>query len=253
MSAEPLDWYKREQRRFLNATAGWSLENKGAYSVLIDLIMDQPRGLIDNDQWIAGQLGTSVRKWRIIKSFLVSQGKISVNDGIISNKKADKVKIIQRSFQDKQAENRRNPNKNKADEPTMVASREDKKITTNVVNTDTIVSVSDKPKSTRGSRIDPDWQPTEKDIQHALTKGLSHDETRQQAERFRDFWISKAGAGGVKLDWAATWRTWVGNYCDRRPSQGRGQRPTSNGSEPVSRADIAIRRIQEAQGVRDGW
>ena len=96
MSYEPLDWYKREQRRFLNATAGWSLENKGAYSILIDLIMDQPRGLIDNDQWIAGQLGTSVRKWRIIKSFLILQAKIYIENGIISNKKADKNKINQR-------------------------------------------------------------------------------------------------------------------------------------------------------------
>jgi len=27
--------------------------------------------------------------------------------------------------------------------------------------------------------------------------------------QFRDYWISKAGSGGVKLDWFATWRNWV--------------------------------------------
>ena len=28
-------------------------------------------------------------------------------------------------------------------------------------------------------------------------------------DSFKDFWISKAGAGGVKLDWFATWRNWI--------------------------------------------
>jgi hypothetical protein len=191
MSAEPLDWYKREQRRFLSATAGWSLENKGAYSVLIDLIMDQPRGLIDNDQWIAGQLGTSVRKWRIIKSFLISHDKIYIKDGIISNKKADKVKIIQRSFQDKQAENRRNPNKNKAYEPTMVAYREDKKITTNVVNTDTNVSVTNA-REPLGD-FEAFWKawPNKvgkpaavKSYQSAMKRGHSHEQVMEGLRRY---------------------------------------------------------------------
>jgi uncharacterized protein YdaU (DUF1376 family) len=30
-------------------------------------------------------------------------------------------------------------------------------------------------------------------------------------DAFKDFWISKPGAGGVKLDWTATWRNWVRN------------------------------------------
>lgn len=29
--------------------------------------------------------------------------------------------------------------------------------------------------------------------------------------QFQDYWVSKAGAGGVKLDWFATWRNWVRN------------------------------------------
>ena len=148
MSDEPLQWYKREQRLFLSATAGWTLENKGAYSILIDLIMDQPKGLVDNDQWVAGQLGTSVRKWRTIKTYLIEQGKISVNNGIISNKKADKVKINQRLYRDKNAENRKNTSKNKNKAPPFVTSCEDNKIldldTTNVVS-----YMSDCPKSSK--------------------------------------------------------------------------------------------------------
>jgi hypothetical protein len=30
-------------------------------------------------------------------------------------------------------------------------------------------------------------------------------------ESFTDYWVSVAGSKGVKLDWDATWRTWVRN------------------------------------------
>lgn len=30
-------------------------------------------------------------------------------------------------------------------------------------------------------------------------------------DSFKDFWTAKAGSGGVKLDWLATWRNWVRN------------------------------------------
>ena len=31
------------------------------------------------------------------------------------------------------------------------------------------------------------------------------------ADRFKDFWVAKAGKDGAKLDWLATWRNWVRN------------------------------------------
>lgn len=113
---------------------------------------------------------------------------------------------------------------------------------------DTNVSMQNK----RGTRLKDDWEPSQADLHHAFKKGLSDDTTREQAERFRDYWISKAGAGGVKLDWPATWRNWIGSYCERQ-AKGGSQRPTANRSQPLSRADIAIRRIKEAKGLRDGW
>ena len=30
-------------------------------------------------------------------------------------------------------------------------------------------------------------------------------------DSFKDYWVAKAGAAGVKLDWQATWRNWVRN------------------------------------------
>jgi hypothetical protein len=43
---------------------------------------------------------------------------------------------------------------------------------------------------------------------------------RETADAFRDHWIAKPGAGGVKLDWLATWRNWCRNA--RGPQQARG-------------------------------
>ena len=117
---------------------------------------------------------------------------------------------------------------------------------------DTHVSIANK----RGSRLKDDWQPSETDLQHAFKKGLSDDATREQAERFRDYWISKAGAGGVKLDWAATWRTWIGNYCDRKGT-GKGAAnqpiPFPNKQGLGGRAGAALRSLQERERMDRGW
>ena len=67
----------------------------------------------------------------------------------------------------------------------------------------------EKPRN-RGSRIPDDWAPTAEQVAWALEKapGLNIPE---EAEKFRDHWQAKAGRDGVKLDWEATWRTWVRN------------------------------------------
>ncbi len=103
-----LPYYPRYPRDFLEGTAGMRLELKGAYGVIIDLIMMRgDMGLPDDPHFISGQLGCSVRKWNLLRSELLEMGKLTVDLGIISNTRADKEKIIQRSYRDNQAENAR--------------------------------------------------------------------------------------------------------------------------------------------------
>lgn len=66
--------------------------------------------------------------------------------------------------------------------------------------------VGDKPK--RGSRIDPDWMPSEADVEFAMSLGFSREQIPDIADGFRDYWLAKAGPQGVKRDWPATWRNW---------------------------------------------
>ena len=62
--------------------------------------------------------------------------------------------------------------------------------------------------STKGSRLPKDWElPTEwKDWAQGDRADLDCQTT---ADTFRDYWVSKPGKDGVKLDWQATWRNWV--------------------------------------------
>jgi len=63
-------------------------------------------------------------------------------------------------------------------------------------------------KPTKGSRLSPDWM-LSKEWETWAQAERPDLNIHKTAESFRDFWIAKAGAGGVKLDWQATWRNWV--------------------------------------------
>jgi hypothetical protein len=76
-------------------------------------------------------------------------------------------------------------------------------------------SMQNSERASRGSRIASDWVPTAEDRQLARDEGFSVAEIDREALRFRDYWTAKAGSGGVKLDWQATWRNWVRNSAEK--------------------------------------
>lgn len=65
----------------------------------------------------------------------------------------------------------------------------------------------------RASRLPPDWQPSVDDCAFASGLGL---DSRQVAERFRDYWHAAPGAKGVKANWPATWRNWCRSDAERQ-------------------------------------
>jgi len=60
-----------------------------------------------------------------------------------------------------------------------------------------------------GSRLPEDWRLPDEWADWAVGHGMTEAAARREADRFRDYWISKPGQGGVKLDWQATWRNWI--------------------------------------------
>jgi hypothetical protein len=106
------------------------------------------------------------------------------------------------------------------------------------------VSRQNSERASRGSRIDPQWSPSGSDRQAAIDEGLSASEIDREALRFRDYWASRAGSGGVKLDWAATWRNWV-----RTTAEKLGRAPKRSAAV----ADVAGFHAKAGSEELDAW
>ena len=82
--------------------------------------------------------------------------------------------------------------------------------------------------------------------QFALTEG--HPDPDREWNKFCDYWIAKAGATAVKLDWFATWRNWVRNDFNRGRAEGQNKnRGGSSGSANLDGAAMAINRRRERE------
>lgn len=92
-------------------------------------------------------------------------------------------------------------------------------------------------RSSRGSRIPENFQP---DIEAAVSEGVPRSEAERQARSFCDYWRSKPGAGGLKLDWPATWRVWYRRNISTPPKPQATAPPTSHMAEVNSILDRIV-------------
>ena len=76
-------WYKRYPSDFIQGTVGLSLEEKGAYSLILDLIYDKGAPIVDDARYLAGICNVSLRKWAAIRERLIFAKKITVLNGVI--------------------------------------------------------------------------------------------------------------------------------------------------------------------------
>jgi len=89
-------------------------------------------------------------------------------------------------------------------------------------------------KKASGSRLPDDWWPDQADVDSAHREGLTDDDIRREAAKFRDYWLAQPGQRGRKADWRATWRNWTRKAVEsrqlgppRNAAQGRGRSPAS--------------------------
>lgn len=75
-----LEWHPRYHRDALDGMERMSLEDRGAYTTLLDMIYDRAGPVPDEDRMIAGKMLVSTRAWRIIRARLIETGKIEVVD-----------------------------------------------------------------------------------------------------------------------------------------------------------------------------
>jgi uncharacterized protein YdaU (DUF1376 family) len=88
MSAQP--WHKRFHGDALTGMMPLTLEQRGAYNTVLDMLYDRGAPLIDNDRLLAGYMQCSPRKWRQLRDELIAAGKIYITRaGEISNVRFD--------------------------------------------------------------------------------------------------------------------------------------------------------------------
>lgn len=84
-----IKWYKRDPNAALTGMMGLTLEERGAYNTVLDLIYTRDGNLPDDERFIAGWLSVDVRVWRRIKQRLIELEKLYVRDGVLRNSRAD--------------------------------------------------------------------------------------------------------------------------------------------------------------------
>lgn len=259
-------WYKYYPLDFQFGTQDLTLEQRGAYQAVLNLIYMHQGPVADNDRWIAGQLNISTRKWRSLKAALLSAGKLMVADGTIDNVRArteiESALSLRRKYAESGAKGARIMRENQAvasqNRDLPPAGPEDSES-----DSDPEIrsqNQSPEPPAPRGRRLSTDWQPTQGDQEFARSKGLQDAEITDIAARFRDYWTAQPGARGIRTDWSATWRNWIRREQDppaRHRGTGRsgpasGKRHGAPGDAGGGGALDATRRLLAQLGPQPG-
>jgi uncharacterized protein YdaU (DUF1376 family) len=183
-----LPYYPRYPRDFLDGTASMSFELKGAYSILLDVIYAQDGRCPDNDRYVAGLLGCSVRAWRVYKNLLVEIGKINVDNGIISNFRADKELVKSRLYQEQQRQNGLKPKKiSEVEKPSLNQTKTESKpyiLDTNVSNTNAREPLGDFETFWKAWPHKVGKPAAVKSYQSAIKRGHSHEQVMEGLRRY---------------------------------------------------------------------
>lgn len=86
-----LPYHKRYHGDALTGFMALTLEERGAYQTILDMIYDRGGPILDDERLLAGYMKCSLRKWRTIRDELIAKRKIRITrDGLISNDRAEK-------------------------------------------------------------------------------------------------------------------------------------------------------------------
>ena len=228
-----------------------TLEERGAYNTILDLIYSHANNLLDDDRFIAGWLRCDLRVWRRIKLRLIELGKIELRDGLIMNFRATSeidealgraasVQELNRIKGIKSGIARRKNNgldeppvEPKSNTPTPTPTPiEEKKDSLREYKENGACAPS-PPKEVlknrngakppkAGTRLSEDWLPLDDDADKVVAWGLTDEELRYEHEQFMAYWLAKTGKDATKLNWDLTWQKWMRKAAhDKREKQHR--------------------------------
>ena len=238
----PSDW--------LGGVAGMKPAEVGVYINIIAMIYDAGGPIKLDEARLARRMCCPLVTFRSILLALIEDEKLSLNEGYITQQRAEieLEKLGQKRLSaSASAASRWQEKPNKS---TGAGMRSHSVRNANQSQSQSYKKEEDKSssKEKRGSRLPAGWAPSQDEFEQALKIGLTQQEALNETDRFRDYWISKAGAAGVKLDWSATWRNWCRSAKERSRSPVRVV-ASRDQQKSGSRLDAALRLVQDSASL----
>lgn len=126
MSRRTMPYHRRYQGDALQGYRKLTLEQRGAYTTILDLIYDEGGPIEFNERWLAGELNCSLRKAKALLDELLELRKIYVTrDGKISNHRAEQEIGNALKISRKRAENGSKRKDNSTEKPEKPSKNND--------------------------------------------------------------------------------------------------------------------------------
>lgn len=211
---------------FIGDTLSLSTEQIGAYMLLLMAMWNADGQLPANDVKLARVTRLSLKKWKAIADDLIPF--FELDGGIIRHNRL--TKELQKSEAKSQLRSaagaeggRAKALKDKQAHLANATAKPQHLPETITRDTSSLRSEDAPPPKKRATRLPENWTLPRAWGQWAISEGYSEQVVRLEAEKFRDYWISKSGKDAAKLDWFATWRNWI-RGCQKSQA-GRGPPP----------------------------
>lgn len=216
MSSNP--WYPWYPADFRTKTSRLTYVESGAYRRMLDDYYATATPLPLEHDRIYRSCHAQNAEERAAIDYVLSIYFVKQSDGY-HNKRADKEIAKQQEFSRQQSlrahkrwDSSGNASASAGAMPESCLSQPQPHITTTVIPT---VTTKRSKAEARATRLSTDWNlPVEWAVWAMDKRRWSNPKIYEVAEQFKDWWIAKAGKDGAKLDWFATWRTWVRNQRD---------------------------------------
>ena len=191
---EAMHYYQFHIGDYRAATAHLSNDEDLAYRRLLDMYYDTETPIPRDIDWVSRRLRLGQD---VVENVLKDMFKVSV-DGWVHTRCDSEIKKYH-----SKADSARKANQIRWSSEKVLKSDADQILTNNHKPITNIVG-------TRGTRLSEDWKLSEEQKQFCKQERPDLDPVKV-SDGFKDYWISVAGAKGVKKDWDATWRNWVRN------------------------------------------
>lgn len=218
----------------------------GAYFLLLMEAWRRPScSLPDDDRLLARLAGLDPEGWKEVKPIVMDFWILSRGEWTQKRLKKERLYVAKNSKLQRQRALKGWETKKKGNAETV--PDENPKAAPTPTPTPIKEKTEAKASSKKiGCRLPEDFKP---DREWSLAQGLPVDVLQRELDQFRDYWTAKSGKDATKLDWQATWRTWVRNTKARQGGINGRVKPKTQGE---ALRDMARERLSNGSGSQTG-